>query len=109
MSDKNENILKLNNPGLFRSQAYTNGAWVDADDGSTFTVSNPADQRLLTRVPDQGVAETRRAIEAANAAWPRTSMPVTSVVYGGWPKVWSMDWFVSMTAFCLPRSHRLVG
>lgn len=70
MSDKIENTLKLNNPGLFRSKAYINGAWVDADDGSTFDVSNPADGSILTTVPDQGVAETRRAIEAANAAWP---------------------------------------
>jgi succinate-semialdehyde dehydrogenase/glutarate-semialdehyde dehydrogenase len=70
MSDKIENTLKLNNPGLFRSKAYINGAWVGADDGSTFDVSNPADGGILTTVPDQGVAETRRAIEAANAAWP---------------------------------------
>lgn len=70
MSDKIDNLLKLNNPGLLRSKAYINGAWVDADDGSTFDVSNPADGSILTAVPDQGVAETRRAIEAANAAWP---------------------------------------
>ncbi len=70
MSDKIENTLKLNNPRLFRSKAYINGVWVGADDGSTFDVSNPADGSILTAVPDQGVAETRRAIEAANAAWP---------------------------------------
>lgn len=62
--------FELNNPGLFRAQAYINGVWVGADDGATFEVSNPADGRFLGTVPNQGVAETRRAIEAANAAWP---------------------------------------
>ncbi len=70
MTDKTENALNLSKPELYRSQAYINGNWVDADDGTTFEVSNPADGKLLTTVPNQGVAETRRAIEAANAAWP---------------------------------------
>lgn len=70
MTDKNANSLNLSNPGLFRSQAYINGEWVGADDGTEFEVTNPADGALLTSVPNQGVAETRRAIEAANAAWP---------------------------------------
>ena len=70
MLDKIENPLGLNNPGLFRSQAYINGKWVDADDGSRFEVSNPADGRILTSVPNQDVGETRQAIEAANARPP---------------------------------------
>jgi succinate-semialdehyde dehydrogenase/glutarate-semialdehyde dehydrogenase len=70
MLDQIENTLGLNNPGLFRSQAYINGKWVDADDGTRFEVSNPADGKILTSVPNQDVAETRQAIEAANAAWP---------------------------------------
>jgi len=71
MSNEIGFTLKLNNPALFKSQAYINGTWEDADDGSTFNVSNPADGAILTSMPDQGVAETRRAIEAANAAWPQ--------------------------------------
>ncbi len=71
MSNEIGSTLKLNNPALFKSQAYINGTWEDADDGSTFTVSNPADGAILTSMPNQGVAETRRAIEAANAAWPQ--------------------------------------
>ena len=71
MTNKTENLLNLNNPALFRQQAYIDGAWVGADDSSTFKVSNPADGSILTSVPNQGVAETRRAIEAANAAWPQ--------------------------------------
>ncbi|HMK15070.1 MAG TPA: NADP-dependent succinate-semialdehyde dehydrogenase [Burkholderiales bacterium] len=62
--------LKLNNPGLFRQQCYINGAWMDADDKTTFGVTNPADGSQLGTVPDMGAAEARRAIEAAHAAWP---------------------------------------
>ncbi len=70
MQELSENPLKLDKPALFRSKAYIDGAWVDADDGATFEVSNPADGVVLTEVPNQGVDETRRAIEAASASWP---------------------------------------
>ncbi len=63
-------MIDLNNPALFRNQAYINGEWVGSDSGETFPVTNPADGSHLTEVPDQGVDETRRAIEAADAAWP---------------------------------------
>jgi succinate-semialdehyde dehydrogenase/glutarate-semialdehyde dehydrogenase len=70
MPDKHNNPLDLKNPALLRDRAYIGGAWVGADNGDTFPVTNPADGSLITEVPDQGVAETRRAIESANAAWP---------------------------------------
>ncbi len=69
MLDKTQAALKLDNPDLFRTQAYIDGEWVDADDGAVFAVTNPADGSVLAEVPNLGVAETRRAIEAANAAW----------------------------------------
>jgi succinate-semialdehyde dehydrogenase/glutarate-semialdehyde dehydrogenase len=62
--------LELKDPKLFRQQCYVDGAWLDADDKSTLTVNNPADGAQLGTVPKMGVAETRRAIEAANAAFP---------------------------------------
>jgi succinate-semialdehyde dehydrogenase/glutarate-semialdehyde dehydrogenase len=55
---------------LFRQQCYINGAWVDADSKSTLAVYNPADGVQIGTVPNMGAAETRRAIETANAAWP---------------------------------------
>ncbi len=61
--------MKLNDSTLFRQHCYINGAWVDACSGDTFDVSNPADGSILGRVPSMGVGETRRAIEAASAAW----------------------------------------
>ncbi|WP_249209261.1 succinate-semialdehyde dehydrogenase [Magnetospirillum sulfuroxidans] len=62
--------MQLSDPSLLRAQAYVGGAWVDADSGATFPVSNPADASLIGAVPDMGAAETARAIAAANAAWP---------------------------------------
>jgi len=60
----------VSDPRLFRNQAYINGQWTDADSGSTVEVTNPADGTPLASVPDMGAAETRRAIEAAQAAMP---------------------------------------
>ncbi|MBB3065198.1 MULTISPECIES: NADP-dependent succinate-semialdehyde dehydrogenase [Limibacillus] len=62
--------LKLGDPKLFRQQCFIDGAWVDADDGSTIEVNNPATGKTLGTVPKMGEAETRRAVEAANAALP---------------------------------------
>ncbi|MBV6632406.1 MAG: NAD-dependent succinate-semialdehyde dehydrogenase [Alphaproteobacteria bacterium] len=62
--------LKLNDPELFRSQAYVDGAWIDADSGATFEVTNPSTGEVIGTVPNLGKAETDRAIAAANAAWP---------------------------------------
>ncbi|RAM65357.1 succinate-semialdehyde dehydrogenase [Herbaspirillum rubrisubalbicans] len=61
---------QLKDPSLLRQQAYLNGAWCDADSGAKLEVHNPANGQLLGQVPLMGATETRRAIEAANAAWP---------------------------------------
>ena len=63
-------MLQLKDPSLLRQQAYINGQWVDADNGATVAVTNPATGEQIGTVPVMGAAETRRAIEAANAAWP---------------------------------------
>ncbi len=62
--------MQLKDPSLLRQQAYLNGAWSDADNGETHAVSNPATGEKIGTIPNMGAAETRRAIEAANAAWP---------------------------------------
>ncbi|WP_288408820.1 NADP-dependent succinate-semialdehyde dehydrogenase [uncultured Herbaspirillum sp.] len=63
-------LHQLKDPSLLRQQAYLNGAWCDADSGAKLEVHNPANGQLLGHVPLMGATETRRAIEAANAAWP---------------------------------------
>jgi len=62
--------LALKDPSLLRQQCYINGKWVDADSRKAIDVINPATGEVLGAVPNLGAAETRRAIEAANAAWP---------------------------------------
>lgn len=52
------------------------GQWVQADSGATIDVINPANNQKIGTVPKSGAAETRRAIEAADAAfqgWSKTS------------------------------------
>ncbi|MBT6084746.1 MAG: NADP-dependent succinate-semialdehyde dehydrogenase [Rhodospirillaceae bacterium] len=61
--------MQISDPKLFRQQCYIDGAWVDADSGETQNVTNPATGKILGAVPKMGATETRRAIEAADAAW----------------------------------------
>ncbi|MBN1957580.1 MAG: aldehyde dehydrogenase family protein, partial [Desulfuromonadales bacterium] len=61
---------RLNDPTLFRQQCYINGQWNDADAGQTIEEHSPASGELLGCVPKMGGTETRRAIEAANVAYP---------------------------------------
>ncbi|WP_423358825.1 NADP-dependent succinate-semialdehyde dehydrogenase [Pseudomonas citronellolis] len=62
--------MQLKDSSLFRQQAYIDGAWVDADNGQTLKVNNPATNEIIGSVPKMGAAETRRAIEAADRALP---------------------------------------
>jgi len=62
--------VALADPTLFRTRAYIDGQWCDADNGATLPVVDPANGRVIGTVPDMGAAETRAAIEAADAAWP---------------------------------------
>lgn len=63
-------MLNLKNPELLRTQSYINGQWVDADSGETVEVRNPATGEVITAIASLGAIETRRAIEAAEAAMP---------------------------------------
>jgi succinate-semialdehyde dehydrogenase/glutarate-semialdehyde dehydrogenase len=60
--------LPLKDPKLFRTQCYIDGEWLDGK--KTFPIVNPATGARLAQVPDLGEAETRRAIDAAERAWP---------------------------------------
>jgi succinate-semialdehyde dehydrogenase / glutarate-semialdehyde dehydrogenase len=62
--------MVLKDPKLLSQRCFVGGAWIDADDGATITVKNPASGETIGTVPRLGAVETRRAIEAANAAWP---------------------------------------
>lgn len=62
-------MLGVHHTDLIREACYINGQWVQADSGKTISVINPYNDDVLGKIPDCGSAETRRAIEAANAAW----------------------------------------
>jgi succinate-semialdehyde dehydrogenase / glutarate-semialdehyde dehydrogenase len=60
----------LKDAALLRHDAYIDGHWCQAESGTTFDVFDPATGAVVGSVPQMGEAETRRAIAAANAAWP---------------------------------------
>ncbi|HET6509104.1 MAG TPA: NAD-dependent succinate-semialdehyde dehydrogenase [Baekduia sp.] len=56
---------------LLRDRAFVGGRWIEADDGASFAVSDPATGAVVGRVPALGAAETRRAIDSAAGAFGR--------------------------------------
>ncbi len=63
-------LMALRDPALFRQQGCIGGEWQEADSGETIAISNPADGRPVGTMPKMGAAQTARAIDAAEAAWP---------------------------------------
>ena len=63
-------MLNLKDPTLFRQRCYIDGEWLDADQAETIAIHNPATGDVLGTIPKAGINETRRAIDAANAALP---------------------------------------
>lgn len=55
----------LSRPDLVCEQAYVAGEWVDANDGKTFDVVNPARGDVIAKVADLSRAEIATAINAA--------------------------------------------
>src|SRR5437868_7722475 len=69
MATKTITGVPLADQTLFRQACYIDGAWTSAS-GAAIEVDNPATGEIIGHVPKLGVAETRQAIEAANAAFP---------------------------------------
>ena len=79
--------MQIADKALLRTQAFINGEWVDADNGETLPVTNPANGDVIAEVAKCGTAETRRAIEAAEAAqvsWRQTSAKERSALLRKW-------------------------
>ncbi len=58
----------LEDLSLLPNKAYVAGQWIDAADGATFAVKNPARGDVIARVPDLTRADAARAIAAADVA-----------------------------------------
>ncbi|MCX8508192.1 MAG: aldehyde dehydrogenase family protein, partial [Rhodobacteraceae bacterium] len=56
----------LKDPTLLTSQAYVAGEWVNAEDGKTFPVSNPARGDVICHVADMSRKDAARAIAKAD-------------------------------------------
>ncbi|MFA9229353.1 MAG: NAD-dependent succinate-semialdehyde dehydrogenase [Microgenomates group bacterium] len=58
----------LKDPSLLPNKAYIAGEWVEAADGKTFAITNPARGDVIATVPDLTRADAARAIAAADVA-----------------------------------------
>jgi succinate-semialdehyde dehydrogenase/glutarate-semialdehyde dehydrogenase len=68
--------VELQDPNLFRNQCFIGGHWLHADSGATHDVTNPATNLKIGTIPQAGATETRRAIEAAHAAFAPWAAPM---------------------------------
>lgn len=79
--------MQLKDPSLFKQQCYIDGQWLNADNGQTIDVTNPATGAVLGTVPKMGQAETLKAIAAAEAAmklWKKTSAKARANILRKW-------------------------
>ena len=79
--------MRLTDSSLFRTRAFIDGQWIDADSGETFAVTNPATGEVVAQVAKCGGDETRRAIEAAEKAqidWRKKTATERSVLLRHW-------------------------
>ncbi|MEJ6477754.1 MAG: aldehyde dehydrogenase family protein, partial [Octadecabacter sp.] len=66
MLDQTTNLKSLlKRPDLLCEKAFVGGEWVDAKDGKTFDVVNPARGDVIAKVADLSRAEITTAIDAA--------------------------------------------
>jgi succinate-semialdehyde dehydrogenase/glutarate-semialdehyde dehydrogenase len=79
--------MELHDPSLFKTQAYVNGQWIDADNGEAFDVLNPASGEKIASVANMTDAETKSAIlaaEAAMPAWKKLTAKERANILRGW-------------------------
>jgi succinate-semialdehyde dehydrogenase / glutarate-semialdehyde dehydrogenase len=62
--------MQLTDQKLLRTQCFVNGEWIEAADGRTSTVTNPASGEKIATVPVLDGKATQLAIGAAAAAFP---------------------------------------
>jgi len=75
------------NPHLVRGFSYLDGCWQDAEDGATFAVSDPADGSIVGEVARLTGNQSRKAVEAASAAF-QVWAPLLPQERAGFLKAW---------------------
>ncbi|RKP07665.1 succinate-semialdehyde dehydrogenase I [Thamnocephalis sphaerospora] len=82
--------MQLKDKKLFRTQAFINGAWVDAASGATLPVIDPATGGQIGTVPEMDVNDTRQAIAAAHGAleeWRKTTTKTRHRILSKWAQL----------------------
>ncbi|HDZ57209.1 MAG TPA: NAD-dependent succinate-semialdehyde dehydrogenase [Pseudomonas xinjiangensis] len=62
-------LSRLNSQRLFRQQCYVGGKWLDARDGKTISVDNPATGEVIGSIPSLSAEETDSVIDIAQTAF----------------------------------------
>jgi len=79
--------MDLKDRNLFKQKAYIDGQWMDAHNGATLDVTNPATGGLLGTVPNMGAKETETAIAAAQKAfqtWRKETAATRAAIIRRW-------------------------
>lgn len=79
--------MQLKNTELLKQQVYINGEWLDADDGKSLPVTNPATDEIVGRVPSVSAAQVEQAVQAAEAAlegWKQKTAKERSALLRNW-------------------------
>ena len=88
MLDKTTNLKSiLSDPSLLQTQAFINNEWVDAENGTTFEVINPARNDVIASVADLSRSDLAGAIKGAEAAqkkWAALSAKERSNILRKW-------------------------
>ncbi len=61
--------IKLSDTSLFKTASYIDGKWVEAADGKTFSVDNPANGQIIAQVANLDAGHAQAAVKAADKAY----------------------------------------
>ncbi|KAJ2360689.1 hypothetical protein IW150_007434, partial [Coemansia sp. RSA 2607] len=82
-----DEMSKIQDKSLVRSQAYIDGKWVDARSSKTFEVTDPATLQKIGTVADMDAPDVQKAVDAASRAfesWKTTTAKQRSVLLRKW-------------------------
>lgn len=81
-------LANLKRPELLRLKGLIGDKCVDAQDGKTFDVQNPATLEVIATLPEMGAAETEEAIQTAHGAF-KTFKKTTARQRARWLRKWN--------------------
>lgn len=78
---------KLNDQTLLKAKAFVNGEWISAKSGKTFSVTDPASNEEIGKLPEMDESDTKDAIDYAQVAFEtfrKTTGRERAVMLGKW-------------------------